>query len=173
MFWNKNKIEAKLKSKKKELDLVNLKLKEKEQENRIGTLKLKELKRIIKHNKLKPVEAYKNEVPSNHRNSRNKINIDETKIQAISKTYEASNKEGQIDTQPIVNQKVVPLQLATLEWKSKANNKSLHESMVDLRKEQSEEFYKDEDIINDYGGDKDIDVKSKSRHSIFNFNDIY
>ena len=157
------KTESKLKSKKKELDLVNLKLKEKEQENRIGNLKLKELKRIIKQNKLKPVEMYKNEMPSNHKKGRNKISLIEAQNPAVSKTYDVNYKEEQEASQPIVNQKVGPVQLATLEWKSKANTKSLHESMVDLRKEPSEEFYKNDDIINDYGNNQEIEHKSKSK----------
>lgn len=51
-YKKKAKAETKLKSTKKELEVMNLKVREKEQEFRIGNLKLKELKRIIKQNKL-------------------------------------------------------------------------------------------------------------------------
>ena len=125
------------------------------------------MKRIIKQNKLKPVEAYKNDNQNITRNGRNKHNLIENVSPIISKTYEANYNEEKEANNPIVNQKAAPIQLATLEWKSKANNKSLHESMVDLRKEASEEFYKNDDILNDYGNDIHRETKSNSKSKYY------
>ena len=61
----------KLKSKKKELDISKIRLKEKDQERRLGNLKLKELRRIIKQHKLKPLLSHK-ERPRRKEGGRNR-----------------------------------------------------------------------------------------------------
>lgn len=189
---HKAKADAKLKAKVKELDLVNLKLKEQQQEHRIGNLKLKELKRIIKQHKLKPVDAYQQDVHSSNaahghaqpthskhtvhaklhdktdRNDRNARNMTGVVIAGVSKTYDADNKQSA--GKPIGSSKAPPIQLATLEWKSKAHNKSLHESMVDLRNDASDGFYKNDGVLgnydnyaNDVDHNTEHDAKSKRK----------
>jgi hypothetical protein len=49
------KWERKIKESEQRLDSFNKELKEKEQENRISKLKIKEMRRLIKHNQLKPI----------------------------------------------------------------------------------------------------------------------
>lgn len=49
------KWEKKVKDSETKLDVINKELKEKEQENRISKLKIKEMRRLIKHNQLKPI----------------------------------------------------------------------------------------------------------------------
>ncbi len=49
------KWEKKIKDSEAKLDELNKELKEKEQENRISKLKIKEMKRMLKHNQLKPL----------------------------------------------------------------------------------------------------------------------
>jgi hypothetical protein len=49
------KWERKIKESEQRLDTFNKELKEKEQENRISKLKIKEMRRLIKHNQLKPI----------------------------------------------------------------------------------------------------------------------
>jgi hypothetical protein len=44
------KWEKKVKDSENKLDVINKELKEKEQENRISKLKIKEMRRLIKHN---------------------------------------------------------------------------------------------------------------------------
>jgi hypothetical protein len=44
------KWEKKVKDSETKLDVINKELKEKEQENRISKLKIKEMRRLIKHN---------------------------------------------------------------------------------------------------------------------------
>ncbi len=48
--------EKKVKDSENKLDVINKELKEKEQENRISKLKIKEMRRLIKHNQLKPIQ---------------------------------------------------------------------------------------------------------------------
>jgi hypothetical protein len=50
------KWEKKVKDSENKLDVINKELKEKEQENRISKLKIKEMRRLIKHNQLKPIQ---------------------------------------------------------------------------------------------------------------------
>jgi hypothetical protein len=50
------KWERKVKDSETRLDNFNKELKEKEQENRISKLKIKEMRRLIKHNQLKPIQ---------------------------------------------------------------------------------------------------------------------
>lgn len=50
------KWEKKVKDSETKLDVINKELKEKEQENRISKLKIKEMRRLIKHNQLKPIQ---------------------------------------------------------------------------------------------------------------------
>jgi hypothetical protein len=50
------KWEKKVKDSEVKLDAINKELKEKEQENRISKLKIKEMRRLIKHNQLKPIQ---------------------------------------------------------------------------------------------------------------------
>jgi hypothetical protein len=50
------KWERKIKESEQRLDTFNKELKEKEQENRISKLKIKEMRRLIKHNQLKPIQ---------------------------------------------------------------------------------------------------------------------
>ena len=50
------KWERKVKESEARLDSFNKELKEKEQENRISKLKIKEMRRLIKHNQLKPIQ---------------------------------------------------------------------------------------------------------------------
>lgn len=54
--WDKQ-----VKDKEKALELLQRELKEREQENRISKLKIKEMKRLIKHNQLKPLNHEKPE----------------------------------------------------------------------------------------------------------------
>ena len=49
------KWERKIKESEQRLEVFNKELKEKEQENRISKLKIKEMRRLIKHNQLKPI----------------------------------------------------------------------------------------------------------------------
>jgi len=49
------KWEKKVKDSEIKLDTINKELKEKEQENRISKLKIKEMRRLIKHNQLRPI----------------------------------------------------------------------------------------------------------------------
>jgi hypothetical protein len=49
------KWEKKVKDSETKLDTINKELKEKEQENRISKLKIKEMRRLIKHNQLRPI----------------------------------------------------------------------------------------------------------------------
>ena len=49
------KWERKVKESEARLEAFNKELKEKEQENRISKLKIKEMRRLIKHNQLKPI----------------------------------------------------------------------------------------------------------------------
>ncbi len=49
------KWERKIKEGEQRLESFNKELKEKEQENRISKLKIKEMRRLIKHNQLKPI----------------------------------------------------------------------------------------------------------------------
>lgn len=50
--WDKKIKEAEMR-----LEELNKDLKEKEQENRISKLKIKEMRRLLKHNQLKPLNA--------------------------------------------------------------------------------------------------------------------
>ena len=54
------KWERKIKESEQRLDTFNKELKEKEQENRISKLKIKEMRRLIKHNQLKPIQSIQN-----------------------------------------------------------------------------------------------------------------
>lgn len=47
--------ERKIKDSEEKLEILNKELREKEQENRISKLKIKEMRRLIKHNQLKPI----------------------------------------------------------------------------------------------------------------------
>ena len=49
------KWEKKIKESEARLEELNKELKEKEQENRISKLKIKEMRRLLKHNQLKPL----------------------------------------------------------------------------------------------------------------------
>jgi hypothetical protein len=49
------KWERKIKDSEDRLEALNKELREKEQENRISKLKIKEMRRLIKHNQLKPI----------------------------------------------------------------------------------------------------------------------
>ena len=49
------KWERKVKDSETRLETINKEVKEKEQENRISKLKIKEMRRLIKHNQLKPI----------------------------------------------------------------------------------------------------------------------
>lgn len=49
------KWERKVKDSEIRLETINKEVKEKEQENRISKLKIKEMRRLIKHNQLKPI----------------------------------------------------------------------------------------------------------------------
>jgi len=49
------KWERKIKDSEQRLEALNKELREKEQENRISKLKIKEMRRLIKHNQLKPI----------------------------------------------------------------------------------------------------------------------
>jgi hypothetical protein len=49
------KWEKKIKASEEKLESLQKELKEKEQENRISKLKIKEMRRLIKHNQLKPL----------------------------------------------------------------------------------------------------------------------
>lgn len=49
--WDK-----KIKDAETKLEDLNRELKEKEQENRISKLKIKEMRRLLKHNQLKPLD---------------------------------------------------------------------------------------------------------------------
>jgi hypothetical protein len=49
------KWEKKIKDSEVKLDQLTKELKEKEQENRISKLKIKEMRRLLKHNQLKPL----------------------------------------------------------------------------------------------------------------------
>lgn len=49
------KWEKKIKDSEAKLEDLNKELKEKEQENRISKLKIKEMRRMLKHNQLKPL----------------------------------------------------------------------------------------------------------------------
>ena len=47
-------MEKKIKASEEKLEVLQKELKEKDQENRISKLKIKEMKRLIKHNQLRP-----------------------------------------------------------------------------------------------------------------------
>lgn len=51
------KWEKKIKDSETRLEELNKELKEKEQENRISKLKIKEMRRLLKHNQLKPLNV--------------------------------------------------------------------------------------------------------------------
>lgn len=51
------KWEKKIKEAEQKLEELNKDLKEKEQENRISKLKIKEMRRLLKHNQLKPLNV--------------------------------------------------------------------------------------------------------------------
>lgn len=51
------KWEKKIKESEARLEELNKELKEKEQENRISKLKIKEMRRLLKHNQLKPLNV--------------------------------------------------------------------------------------------------------------------
>lgn len=51
------KWEKKIQSSEQKLEALNKELKEKEQENRISKLKIKEMRRLLKHNQLKPLNV--------------------------------------------------------------------------------------------------------------------
>lgn len=51
--WDKKIKEAEMR-----LEELNKDLKEKEQENRISKLKIKEMRRLLKHNQLKPLNVH-------------------------------------------------------------------------------------------------------------------
>jgi len=61
------KWEKKIKEAETRLEDLNKELKEKEQENRISKLKIKEMRRMLKHNQLKPLNlnSEQNETVSN------------------------------------------------------------------------------------------------------------
>lgn len=128
----KHKVEVKLKSKQKELQLLHLKLREKEQEKRLGILKLNELKRIIKQHKLKPVtnESFREGKPK--AKGRNQSLIINQSNPAIAKTHDIQYGNSPEATEKPSGSKY-GLKLAKLEWQSKANINRLHESAVDLR----------------------------------------
>ncbi len=50
------KWEKKVKDSETKLDTINKELKEKDQENSISKLKIKEMRRLIKHNQLRPIQ---------------------------------------------------------------------------------------------------------------------
>jgi len=57
----------KIKQAEARLEELQKDLKEKEQENRISKLKIKEMRRLLKHNQLKPLNLSKEgEITSNH-----------------------------------------------------------------------------------------------------------
>ena len=65
------KWEKKIKEAEVRLEELNKELKEKEQENRISKLKIKEMRRMLKHNQLKPLNLgnEQNEIGSNSNQS--------------------------------------------------------------------------------------------------------
>ena len=58
------KWEKKIKESELRLETLNKELKEKEQENRISKLKIKEMRRLLKHNQLKPLNIGSSGNPS-------------------------------------------------------------------------------------------------------------
>lgn len=73
------KWEKKVKDSETKLDVINKELKEKEQENRISKLKIKEMRRLIKHNQLKPIQ-----------------NNGQLALPSIEPDYEAFNKDNNL-----------------------------------------------------------------------------
>lgn len=142
MRENKANAEVELKSKNKELELLKIKLKEKEQERRLVTLKLKEIKRIIKQHKLKPLIQNNLKHRGSSKSGRNKSMAVNQSHPGISKTYDMQYGGDQVIPQTQKKSKPFKLQLAKLEWKSKANINLLHESSADLRYKAP----KDEDL---------------------------
>ena len=73
------KWEKKIKESEARLEELNKELKEKEQENRISKLKIKEMRRLLKHNQLKPLnlassQGQSDTVEINSQNSHNNNN---------------------------------------------------------------------------------------------------
>jgi hypothetical protein len=125
------KMKHNLNEKRNELEKLAIKRREKEQEKRIGILKLKELKRIIKQHKLKPAIQKTLRQVEEIKTSRNK------KLE-INQSYPVMRDKVDLqygDTQPEERGKSNQsrIKLAKIEWKTKANVNSLHKSAVDLR----------------------------------------
>ena len=56
-------LEGQIRNSKHNIDTLNIKLKEKDQECRLSMLKIKELRRAVRHNQLKPLSKNRGETP--------------------------------------------------------------------------------------------------------------
>ncbi|CAI2365397.1 unnamed protein product [Moneuplotes crassus] len=133
----KSKMNNKLSEKQKQLQYEKLRLKEKDQERRIGNLKVQELRRIIKQQKLQPLISKKDKFREQIRTGRNKsLRVNNTQP-AISKTIEKEDEKPYIDQDnPGILKKEDSkgssnFRLAKVEWRY--NGEKLHRSSVDLR----------------------------------------
>ena len=135
----RSKMMNKLNSKRKELELAQLKFKEKDQERRLGNLKLRELRRIIKQHKLKPLLGTKKEDTIAGNSGRNRsLGINQSHP-SISHTYDAQYGNNATDIAKENETKYgYKIKLAKVEWRHKG--KRLHQSSVDLRDKTPQKY---------------------------------
>lgn len=135
----KQKLEKKLRDKCHELDVVLTQRKEKTQEKKLGYLKVKELRRIIRQHNLKPLIKKS----LNHMNSsvtgRNEQLHTKQSHSIVNKTHDIQYGDTTVNSKVAENPSKSGLRLAKIEWKSKADVNSLHKSAVDLRQKYLQE----------------------------------